>query len=464
MIFISFKRDILDKALADPSYKKNFQHYVANIINHESIHLLGEEEYLATKYGEHLEIDSESAFLEDFAYNSLVFQGMMYYTIYEMYNSFFDSLSIGLELSEKQKQLVGSMLETLQRNKDEILIFNNKYHYKQYGNKNRASWSKTHKKSFYGEYYEVLTRGEKFLDRKAKITNSAYWTNVTAGEFFNIYHLFKEKGYTQSDVEFFNSLFTKQILDFIYTKVDTNDLAIVQAKALESLNILAGICFETKSSEDVLAKGIMYSSGNLVKKDYVKAKKYLLQASQNGSAKAKHWLGDISFDEGKYEEAISYYKELNDCYSIGRVKYKQKKYEEAYKAFSIAAQQKHTAAKSDLGLMYVRGQYVKRDYKKAMKLFNEAMDVYEFEYITNYIALFYLKGLGVEQNTTKALELFKKAADLHLTSAVLNLNHIYQNKLFGVENTEQAERWKQRVSELSQEEIEHNYEEGFKWD
>ena len=461
LALFTFSRDSLDKALKDPIYKKDYQHYISNIINHEAIHILGEDEYLATKYGESIEVDRDSDVLADLSDENFILKFLDIYFSFDAYSEFIDKLSIETILDKEQKRVVESMIKTLQANKDEILIYDNKSQYQQLG-KDRSSWSKTHSRSWMGEYYRVLTGGEKFLNLDILGLDIAYWTKVTAGQYFNMYHILKEKGYSQKDIELLNNVMAKQVLDFEYGVLKTNNLPQVKEQVVYALNRLLAICFHSELLDDNLANGVMYYRGNLVQKNYEKARAHLLKASQKGSYGAKEILSDIYYKEKEYEKAIILNRELNDYNSVGWIYYTAKNdvksYANAFTAFSKAQKNGSLMATSNLGLMYARGEYVKQDYTKAKELFESAIKVYEAPDAVNNLAWLYFNGFGVKQNTSKALKLFHQAAEGHSVAAVLNLQQIYENNKFIKKDDEKLSYWIDRVKKLSKKEIAENYE------
>lgn len=80
--------------------------------------------------------------------------------------------------------------------------------------------------------------------------------------------------------------------------------------------------------------------------------------------------------------------------------------------------------------------YKSRDYERAMSLWKEEVKHKNDQAMTN-IGLMYLKGEGVEKNFTTAREWFEKASEYGNDSANYNLALMYQTKL-GVEEDQDA--------------------------
>jgi TPR repeat protein len=83
-------------------------------------------------------------------------------------------------------------------------------------------------------------------------------------------------------------------------------------------------------------------------------------------------------------------------------------YTQAFKWFSLAANQGHAAAQEALGMMYFRGVGVARNYQAALKLLRKAagqgLDTAE-----NQLGMMYAQGKGVPQDLDVATEWFAKA-------------------------------------------------------
>lgn len=470
VVFVTVKRSILDKALKDPTYKKEFQHYMWNTLNHEAVHMLGGDEYFAAKYGQTQDVNTSSAFFEDIVREDIlrVLKNKYYDNSIDEFPKLIDQLfTIKLKPNNPNKNKILKMIDLIKKNKDLIYIVDKRHKEEQFGTNQRALWISTHNKTAANEYHLILTRGEKFLTNTVSILNKAYWKSTTTGFYYNIYQLLKEKGYSKNDMELLNSLIVGAVLDFKYGYHNSNRAPGVVKNAENSLNKLVSICFEDKTTRnDDLANGILYFNGNLVKKDYKKAKKHLTLASDNGSIRAKSLLG-LMYHYGlgvkkNSHKALALYKELDSYDAMGYIYYTGDKsirnYKEAYDKFGIAAVFGSPLGRSNIGLMYARGQYVTVDYNMAIKQFKKVLKNYELANTLNNMAWMYLNGLGVKQDIKKALELFEKAAKGRSTAAVLNLEWIYSTNEFNLKNSNKEKYWHKRAQQIEQRKLDDNYE------
>jgi len=467
VVFVTVKRSILDKALKDSKYKKEFQHYMWNTLNHEAVHMLGGDEYFAAKYGQTLNVNTSSEFFQDKIHENFILKIINKY--FNNSDSKFSKvidflLDVKIRPNDPHKSRIQSMVDIIKKNKESIITLDNE---EQLRTNKRALWVKTHNRTVLNEYYLILTRGERFLTNSIMSLNTKYWVSQSTGLYFNIYKLLKEKGYSQKDIEHLNTLLAKRVLDIKYGYESTNKIPYVINGVENSLNKLASICFEDKIIIDNnLVKGILYFNGNLVGKDYARAKKYLELASEQGSLRAKTFLARIYYHgygtKKDLKKALNLYKELHADNIVGWIYYIGDKsiqnYKEAFNFFYRASLNSNVMVKSNIGLMFVRGQYLRVDYKMALKYFNKAIENYAFANVVNNLAWMHLNGLGVKQNTKKALALFEKAAKDHSTAAILNLKWIYSTNKFNLKNSQKENYWNKRVKKLKQEDINENYE------
>ena len=98
--------------------------------------------------------------------------------------------------------------------------------------------------------------------------------------------------------------------------------------------------------------GRIYSQGEGVKQDYVKARKWYEAAAAQGNAAAQNNLGAMYFDGKKARQD----------------------YAKAQEWWEKAAAQGHGTAQYNLGRIYYYGYGVEQDYDKAKEWFGEACD------------------------------------------------------------------------------------------
>lgn len=201
-------------------------------------------------------------------------------------------------------------------------------------------------------------------------------------------------------------------------------------------------------------------------KDYTKAKPLLEEKAANGNKIAKTYLAKMYY-KGKgvpkdYKKAIKYYTELENYSDIGWIYYtvdKLKDYKKAKEYFEKGIANGNKWAKSNIALLYFRGQGVKQDYKKAKELFEEVADMNKaFADPRNNLAWLYLNGYGVKKDVKKALELFKDASEKGNVAASLNLAWMYKNGIDVKVNQKTAEYWQEKADKLGKTALQENYE------
>lgn len=174
--------------------------------------------------------------------------------------------------------------------------------------------------------------------------------------------------------------------------------------------------------------GVMYSSGNLVKKDVKKAFELFKKAADHGLKKAQFNTGImyIHFDPLVPRDI-----------KLG-IKY-----------MKLAADQGELTAQERLGLIYYEGFLAKKDLNVAAKYFEAG--VKKDSIIANYYyGLLMFKGEGgVKQNIEESLKLITKAADSNLDKAVLFLASEYysEDSLLG-QDLNKALKWYKKGADL----------------
>ncbi len=109
------------------------------------------------------------------------------------------------------------------------------------------------------------------------------------------------------------------------------------------------------------------------------------ELAENGDAEAQIFLGRQYENEGDNEQAFCWYKRAamqcnaDGQYHLAELYFSLKEYtdEEAYQRaafwYTKAANQGHAKAMSKLGCLYTDGFYIEPDYRRAIKLFAEAL-------------------------------------------------------------------------------------------
>ena len=100
--------------------------------------------------------------------------------------------------------------------------------------------------------------------------------------------------------------------------------------------------------------------------------------------------------------------------------YKNKDFETALNIWSEEAKIKNDQAMANLGLMYLKGEGVKKDYSKAKEWFDKA-SAYDNDSANFNLALMYQTKIGVEEDIEKAKNYFRRAVAKNHTQAAFRL-------------------------------------------
>ena len=92
----------------------------------------------------------------------------------------------------------------------------------------------------------------------------------------------------------------------------------------------------------------------------------------------------------------------------------------------MSAKHYNPKAQFHLGVMYSRGEYVKKDLNKAIHYYKEASSFNDAK-AKNNLAMIYRHGIGVEKNIWYSIELLKEAIKIEKLDilAIYNLFHIF---------------------------------------
>ncbi|EGB06480.1 hypothetical protein AURANDRAFT_29118, partial [Aureococcus anophagefferens] len=178
---------------------------------------------------------------------------------------------------------------------------------------------------------------------------------------------------------------------------------------------------ELGNVDAMLKLGFLYENGSGVKLDKKKAERLYRMGADRGDAVAQNNVAFLLVSEKKFEEAFRYFvlaadqgltsaeNNLGMCYRRGEGT--EKKFEEAFRYYALAADQGYTDAEHSLGYAYRRGLYglVESD-KKAAKIYRRAVELGNVDAMNN-LGLFYNNGFGVKLDKKKAERLFRTAAD-----------------------------------------------------
>ena len=198
--------------------------------------------------------------------------------------------------------------------------------------------------------------------------------------------------------------------------------------------------------------GWCYKEGKGIEQDYAEAVNWYRKAAEQGDSVAQNNLG-LNYQEGHgvdqdYVEAVKWYRKAAEqglalaqnnlawCYEEG--KGLEQNYEEAVNWYSKAAEQGNSVAQYNLGLFYQEGKGVPyASYSDAVSWFRKAS---EQNFTKAKIALgsCYQEGKGIKKDYVKAMELFEDALTLSDGNAQAYIDSL--NRKIDEEKRKEAER------------------------
>lgn len=182
---------------------------------------------------------------------------------------------------------------------------------------------------------------------------------------------------------------------------------------------------------------LFYQGGRGVPINHERAHYYFMMAAESANANAFAFLGKMHSEGSPVVQqdnlsALQYFKKAADkgnpvgqcglgiLYLYG--KGVEKDYAKAFKYFTASAEQGWSDAQLHLGIMHFSGKGVRRDYKMAVKYFNLASQgghVLAFY----HLAQMHATGTGVLRNCHTAVELYKNVAERGSWSSMLMEAH-----------------------------------------
>ncbi len=164
-----------------------------------------------------------------------------------------------------------------------------------------------------------------------------------------------------------------------------------------------------------------YCDGVSVEKNPTKTAELYLLAADQGHSASQAYLGEIYYQERKYEAAIRWLK--------------------------IAAEADNQRAQFYLGVCYDDGNGVSKDLKKSLDWFRRAAEQGERTSQFN-LGIAYLNGEGVQKSIQTAESWFRKAAVQEHPGAMYQLGHMYYaGNLVLERDAESAVMWWQKASD-----------------
>ena len=168
-----------------------------------------------------------------------------------------------------------------------------------------------------------------------------------------------------------------------------------------------------------------------------------------------------SYDEllSKAEEGDAesqYIFGMNYYYGHGTQQdYKEQDYRKAAEWYEKSSKQGYAKAQSELGVMYLDGNGVKRDYKTAADLLTKAAmqgDV-KAQYNLGYI---YEHGYGVKKDAAAAVKWYRKAAEQGHLFAQNNLGAMYHSGRGVEQDFAEAAKWYRKAAEQADAQAQYN--------
>ena len=127
----------------------------------------------------------------------------------------------------------------------------------------------------------------------------------------------------------------------------------------------------------------------------------------------------------------------------------------ALETLMTEARQGNAYAQSDLGIAYLSGKGVPRDYGQAAQWFRKAAE--QGDDVAQYsLGLLYAKGQGVPQDYSQAARWYRKAAEQENAIAQFSLGNFYAAGLGVPQNDSQAVRWYRKAAEQGSIEAQFN--------
>ncbi len=164
--------------------------------------------------------------------------------------------------------------------------------------------------------------------------------------------------------------------------------------------------------------GMMYALGRGVPQGYPEAFKWFSLAAEQGNGQAQYALGSMYY-EGRGVPQV---------------------YSEAFKWFSLAAKQGDASAQNSLASMYIDGKAVAQDYAAALKWVRMAAEQGDAD-AQNNLARMYAQGRNVAQDYVAALKWVRMAAEQGNAAGQNSLGMMYFKGQGVAEDYVQAHMW-----------------------
>ncbi len=147
-----------------------------------------------------------------------------------------------------------------------------------------------------------------------------------------------------------------------------------------------------------------------------------------------------------------------DDFQEGWRAYRSGDFQTAYNLWLPLAQSGSGLAQNNLGMMYLTGRGVAKDYGQAVHWFSLAVINGNVEAQTSLGAM-YIQGLGVEQDYSAAFELFYAAAREGYAPAQFNMGRMYSEGIGVSRDYNKAMKWFGLAADQGHEGARHNQQE-----
>jgi len=150
-----------------------------------------------------------------------------------------------------------------------------------------------------------------------------------------------------------------------------------------------------------------------------------------GSVGSREFFNDVNeqliWDAiSQLEDALKQEDNSEVLYQLGDLYYELDFYEDSVEFFSKAADSGHIKAMYMLGIMYINGLGLNKDFKKGISMIHKTADEHDCVDALYYLGHEYYHGLDVEKDRQKGLKYLTKAAEQECSAAMWELSRHYR--------------------------------------
>jgi len=228
----------------------------------------------------------------------------------------------------------------------------------------------------------------------------------------------------EGPASFYTPLAYKDLGDYKYVLDDYKSALLMYKKASDLRNLHATVLL-----------GHLFRDRKGVEKNIKKAISYYLIAAESANAEANIALGDIYLDgqdvRQNYKKALKYFEVAveyhDDAEAMNRLGHMYENGLGMKKNILKAKSYYKNSIKGNYELGYInlaRLYMESENYKKALKLYHQAIENFDSSYAYMHLGIIYSQGLGVDINNDLALENFLKAKDLDHEEAQAHIDDL----------------------------------------